>query len=39
MMSIDVPNTLATALEESSDDEIERALWDLVYEQGRDADL
>ncbi len=37
-MSIDVPNNLATALEQSSDDEIERALWNLVYEQGRDSD-
>ena len=37
-MSIDVPDTLYTALEEPSEEEVERALWGLVYDQRRDTD-
>ena len=38
-MSIDVPDSLYAALGEPSDEELEQALWGLVYEQGRDTDL
>ncbi|GGN23136.1 hypothetical protein GCM10009021_25920 [Halarchaeum nitratireducens] len=38
MQSIDVPNNLYDALGEPSDDELEQALWGLVYEQGRDTE-